>query len=221
MKKHNLIALCSLALLSSSAFASSDQSGFYVLGAVGTTGMDDGGYTEDAEDTVRLNGNDPYFKTELEGKGVTKLYSAGYQINRIVGIEATYTDYGHINARTHHDSVKVFDPESFSVSANLGYSFHNGLRPFAKIGLSYVDLGQDDSQNSAIKNPNKLGGVHVGAGVEYALDLGENNGNLLFRTGVEGDIVNAEMKQKSPNNFYDDNYSWSLATLYAGVGYRF
>ncbi|GAD88454.1 outer membrane protein [Vibrio halioticoli] len=223
MKKYNLVALCGIALLSSSAFASSDPSGFYVLGAVGTTGIDDGGYTDDFNDNVNIS--QPSFDSELETKGSTKTYSMGYQINRIVGVEATYMDYGRINlnqksAGVSTGSSQVFAPESFSVSANLGYSFHNGLRPFAKIGISYIDFGVEDAGNSSFKDINGHGGIHIGAGVEYALDLGENHGNVLFRTGVEGDIANVEL-EGSQGAFIEDNYNWSIATLYAGVGYRF
>ncbi|CAM4164860.1 outer membrane protein [Vibrio neonatus] len=221
MKKYNLVALCGIALLSSSAFASSDPSGFYVLGAVGTTGIDDGGYIDDLNDQKNLQ--DPTFDSEFKTKGSTKTYSMGYQINRIVGVEATYMDYGRINLSTNDHSIgseQVFAPESFSVSANLGYSFHNGLRPFAKIGISYIDFHSSETDQPPFKNINEHGGIHIGAGVEYALDLGENHGNVLFRTGVEGDIASMETTDNS-GPLIEEDYDWSIATLYAGVGYRF
>ncbi|OBT14796.1 hypothetical protein A9264_13550 [Vibrio sp. UCD-FRSSP16_10] len=220
MKKRNLITLCGLAVLSSSAFASSNPSGLYALGAVGETGMGDSGYWDDYTDSSGHMSSIDH--VEFEGKGATQLYSLGYQINRVVGVEATYMNYGNIDAKVNHkDSYSVYDPESFSVSANLGYSFHNGLRPFAKVGLSYVDLGTTDDIISPIKGSDKRGGIHIGAGVEYALDLGENHGNVLFRTGVEGDVVNIDINEKTEHGAVEGDYDWALVTVYAGVGYRF
>ncbi|WP_261816938.1 outer membrane protein [Vibrio gallicus] len=225
MKKYNLVALCGLALLSSSAFASSDPSGFYLLGGLGSTGIEDGGFTDDTAQSGNWQNPGTYHDAELEGKGSTQLYSMGYQINRIVGVEATYMDYGNINANLQenkqHYSNKLFDPYSLSVSANLGYTFHNGLRPFAKVGLSYINLGQKDLIDGPIKDSDQIGGLHLGVGVEYALDLGENHGNLLFRTGLEGDVFTAEIQDANSSYAVDDDYAWSIATLYAGVGYRF
>ncbi|GAD80410.1 outer membrane beta-barrel protein [Vibrio ezurae] len=220
MKKYNLAVLCGLALLSSSAFASSDPSGFYAVGAIGTTGFDDGGFADDFNDSANLINPNP--RVEFDPTGSTQIYSLGYQINRIVGVETTYMKYGDINTKESGQSTRAFSPESLSVSANLGYTFDNGLRPFAKIGLSYIDFGEQDSVNSTFKDLDGHGGIHIGTGVEYALDLGENKGNILFRTGIEGDIANVEVKDsRSLGALVDDNYNWSILSLYAGVGYRF
>ena len=55
----------------------------------------------------------------------------GYKFNRVAGIEVDYLDYGES------------DVTSITGQANISYTFHNGLRPFALLGLSFINLKQE------------------------------------------------------------------------------
>ncbi len=95
----------------------------------------------------------------LDSSGMGYNLYGGYQFNRIVGVELGYTDYAN-----YKNSTDKLSPTSISVSANLGYTFDNTIRPFVLAGLSSVDLnansgaGYDDDSGT---------GFHFGVGVEY------------------------------------------------------
>ncbi|CAK3712131.1 exported hypothetical protein [Vibrio crassostreae] len=108
------------------------DSGFYLGGAIGTTGIDDGGLYNDSLVPITVDADDETFKI-----------IAGYQFNRIVALEAQYTNYGDVVAKNAlNQSTYTWSPTAFSISANLGYTFENGIRPFGIIGLSTIDLDQ-------------------------------------------------------------------------------
>ena len=102
----------------------------------------------------------------------------GYQFNRIVGIELGYTDYADYEAF----STKVLSPTSFSVAANVGYTFDNSIRPFVTAGLSYVDL---NSKGSSYIDDDAGAGFHFS--VEYTPVE-----NLTLRLISQADAVNIE-----------------------------
>ena len=95
----------------------------------------------------------------LDSSGMGYNLYGGYQFNRIVGVELGYNDYAN-----YKNSTDKLSPTSISVSANLGYTFDNTIRPFVLAGLSSVDL----NANSAAGYDDDSGtGFHFGVGVEY------------------------------------------------------
>ncbi|WP_372225237.1 porin family protein [Vibrio lentus] len=95
----------------------------------------------------------------LDSSGMGYNLYGGYQFNRIVGVELGYNDYAN-----YKNSTDKLAPTSISVSANLGYTFDNTIRPFVLAGLSSVDL----NANSAAGYDDDSGtGFHFGVGVEY------------------------------------------------------
>ncbi|MEZ9348090.1 porin family protein [Vibrio splendidus] len=130
----------------------------------------------------------------------------GYQFNRIVGIELGYTDY----ADYEKFGTKVLSPTSFSVAANLGYTFDNSIRPFVTAGLSYVDL---NSKGSSIDDDSGAG-FHFGVGVEYTPVE-----NLTLRLISQADAVNIEFFGPNGNRLASRDVAFSTVTL--GASYNF
>ena len=124
-----MIGITALILVSSVVNAeiiesAEDMSGFYLGAGIGDTTFDSHDF-----DTSGVDDSDK-----------TSKIIAGMQFGRIFALEGQYTQYGDLK-----DDFGSWSPVSISVSANLGYSFSNGLRPFgviSVIGLSAVDLGQ-------------------------------------------------------------------------------
>jgi len=95
----------------------------------------------------------------------------GYQFNKIIAVEAAYTDYGSFSdtaPKVVQPGQATFDsdPSSLSLYANAGYTFSNGLRPFGQIGLGYLMVNGSDSLD-AIGIDDSMS-VRFGLGVEYA-----------------------------------------------------
>lgn len=61
------------------------------------------------------------------GNGSSVKFMAGYQFSRVFALEGQYTKYGDI---TESLSDYSWSPTAVSLTANLGYTFRNGLRPF-------------------------------------------------------------------------------------------
>ncbi|UPQ86918.1 porin family protein [Vibrio sinaloensis] len=131
------------AAFSMQVYAASSQS--YIGGAYGV---------KQSEDLDGITANSSH-------SGIAYSIYGGYRFNRVVGIETSYTDYGDISA----DGHTAFSPTSLSASANLGYSFDNGLRPFALVGLSYVDTNASSEMPLASDSE---AGFHLGIGLEYS-----------------------------------------------------
>jgi len=112
-----------------------------------------------------------YDSADLSDADVGYIVYAGYQFNKIIAVEAAYTDYGSFSdtVQKAYAPGKVTlesDPSSVSVYANAGYTFSNGFRPFGQIGVGYLmvngsratdAIGIDDSMS-----------MRFGLGVEYA-----------------------------------------------------
>ncbi|MCP5078575.1 MAG: porin family protein [Psychromonas sp.] len=149
-----------------------------------------------------------YEKRKIEGNSF-KIYG-GYQFNKIIAIEATYTDYGEIEGYVYNmfsDNQPVQQsPHAFSVAANAGYSFENGLRPFALVGISYLTL---DSNHPDLFTDNRIA-IKYGLGVDYAPSALKG---LQLRVAYESDIYFSS----------DDDVDievFSLGAIYAGVSYK-
>lgn len=186
--------LLSLAVISAFAQANdqsttttNDVSGFYLGGGLGTTTVEtDANWYNDP----RLDSSDNSYKL-----------IAGYQINRIVGIETQYTRYGDIYSKN-LATRQYIKPENFAVMANLGYTFDSGWRPFGTIGLGKTEL-------SAFGDSLKETSVHVGVGGEYSP---KELKNLNFRLAYEVDSAKFDKL---------DDTTVTLGTFYLGASYKF
>lgn len=186
--KKAVILLLALGSIQAQANDSKDVSGFYLGGGIGNTTYSD---------------DDPF--TQLDGDGTTFKLIGGYQFNRIVGVEAQYTDYGDIKLK--HTPLDL-DVNSVSVAANIGYTFDNGLRPFATLGLGYISvdipegLGPDEDELL----------LRVGAGLEYTP---HQLSNITFRAAYEMDHFNVDSTRSSKDT------DIQIGSFYAGATFKF
>nr|AEC47888.1 Omp1 [Moritella viscosa] len=196
MKSITVLGALAAIALTTSVQANQDVSGFYLGGGAGST-------------TVNLDEKNYALDEDTDGK--TLKFITGYQFNRIVAIEAQYTKYGEITPDkniTRDGKLYTWDATTFSVSANLGYTFQNGLRPFGIIGLSSLDLGQS---SKALKDDNATA-VHLGAGLEYtpaALS------GVSFRVGYEAELFAIEEDASS------EDIDFLVGSLYVAATYKF
>ena len=195
MKK--LIGLATLLLATSAAHANVQQNfdedltpkynGFYVGAGLGSTTMDS---------------SDDYLISDAPTDGQTIKVLAGYQFSKVFALEGQYTKYSQIG-----NSVYSLSPTSFSLSANLGYSFDNGLRPFGILGVSVLDL----DESGQILQDDSSGALRVGLGLEYApVQL---NG-LAIRVGYEVDAFAIEYSSST-------TYDYTLEAFYVSASYKF
>ncbi|WP_392340106.1 porin family protein [Moritella marina] len=188
MKSITTLSTLAALLLATNVQANQDVSGFYLGAGVGST---------DAELEQDSHSVSP------STDGSTLKFIGGYQFNRIVAIEAQYTSYGEVKL----DSSYKWEPTTISLAANLGYTFENGLRPFAVIGLSSLDL----DQNAKFINDSNATAVRFGAGLEYtpaALS------GISFRAGYEGDAFSVEVPGESDTDVL-------IGSVYVAASYKF
>jgi len=144
-----------------------------------------------------------------------KVYS-GYQFNKIIAVEVTYSDYGdtegYVYSFFNNKQTVKQSPTSFAVAANAGYSFSNGLRPFGLLGLSYVSL---NSSYAFLDTDNPIA-IKWGFGLEYAPTQLKG---VQLRVAYEADSYFAEA-----DTFWSSDTDIDVFTLnsfYAGVSYKF
>ncbi|MCK8084307.1 porin family protein [Vibrio sp. 1CM8B] len=143
IKKKSALALGLIGLVSLPTFAAGIDGGAYVGGGLSV-----------------YQGSDTDGAPSLDSSGMGYNLYGGYQFNRIVGVELGYNDYAN-----YKNSYEDLSPTSISVSANLGYTFDNTIRPFVLAGLSSVDLNA--SSGSGFDDDSGTG-FHFGVGVEYS-----------------------------------------------------
>ena len=180
--------------LSVQAETSNNQkvSGFYIGGGIGNP-------------SGELDGED----IELKDKSYHVV--AGYQEGRIFAWEMQYVKYGK-------DADDFFDPSSFSISANVGYTFSSGLRPFAVLGLGVTDTNVPSPPFGVIVVDSDLS-YHYGVGVEFSPR--QLNG-MTFRLAHEADFVNIETRVYGGFNSWSETiYDVDLSSTYAAAIYKF
>ena len=145
------------------------------------------------------NKSDKYSETKTAYR-----FIGGYQFNRIIGVEFDYTDYADYG---------VSSPTSVTAQANLGYTFHNGLRIFTLQGLSRVDFNATDA---LFFKDDSATAWRTGGGLEFAprtLD------GLAFRATVTYDIMAFDSIDKGLN--YNYSNFMLLRNLNVGITYKF
>ncbi|WP_089137916.1 outer membrane beta-barrel protein [Vibrio rumoiensis] len=177
--------------------------GFYIGGGVGAAAF----ASPDLEDDVDDGDIDGVDDINFDSSGLAYNLYAGYQFNRVVALELSYNNYADtkISARSSisksSSSIPVgkFSTDGMSLSANLGYTFDNGLRPFALAGLGYIDAPNDDGVAS----------FHGGLGLDYTPTALQS---LTFRAAYQFDAYEIDA---------DDDYVAISGMITAGVAYRF
>ncbi|NOJ07676.1 porin family protein [Vibrio splendidus] len=199
-----------------SAFAANNviaaDSGFYLGGAIGSSGIDDGGLVSSTTAPVTFEAEDNSYRL-----------IAGYKFNRIVSLELQYTDYGDVVAKNRADKSDGFTwtPQIASVAANVGYTFGNGLRPFGTIGLSSVDLDMKfaDGSSPTSSNFDDTGtGVRYGVGIEFTPP---KLSKLNLRLGYEADAFTIETYEGAFAQKRKVERDIVLDSFYVGATYNF
>jgi len=202
MKK--TIGLVALVLATSTAHANVQQDfnedltpkykGFYLGAGLGSTTFDSLDSLDFKDDDVKEDGN-------------TIKFIAGYQFGKVFALEGQYTKYGDVYFPEINENY-YWTPTAISLTANLGYTFDNGLRPFGLIGISAIDLGQSLQMNLDDKGV----GLRYGLGLEYAPPALKG---LSARVGYEVDMFSIEYKHSGVTQDY------TLGSFYASVAYKF
>ncbi|NRF12908.1 outer membrane beta-barrel protein [Vibrio coralliilyticus] len=198
MKKILLLAALLPAVASAQTFER-----FYVGAGLGSTDFDERKIFEGENAISAPYSTDP---------GNTVKFIAGYQINRIVSVEAQYTNYGDVKFTfPEGNSQFKFEHTSVTVAANLGYTFDNGVRPFTTIGLGSMSIdtpGLSDSGST----------YRLGLGLDYTpVQLG----GVSFRAAYEVDYYEVEVT--TSNGFFSTTktYDPSIGAFYLAATYRF
>ena len=215
----NKSILSAVLLLSSftihTASASVLDSGFYLGSAIGSSDIDDDGLVSKSNSAKTAT---------FEAKDNAYRIMAGYKFNRIASIEAQYTDYGDVvghNAKINFARSYNFSwaPKVISLSANLGYTFDNGLRPFGVVGLSSIDLDSKEGRYSLsqIKSDADTG-ARVGLGLEYTPPKAPT---FSMRLGYEADVFDAEINETRLGTNKTYKKTVTLDSFYFGAMYTF
>ncbi|MEZ8331112.1 porin family protein [Vibrio splendidus] len=190
--KKSALALGLIGLVSLPTFAAGIDGGAYVGGGLSV-----------------YQGSDTDSAPSLDSSGMGYNLYGGYQFNRIVGVELGYNDYAD-----YKNSTDKLSPTSISVSANVGYTFDNTIRPFVLAGLSSVDL----NANSAAGYDDDSGtGFHFGVGVEYSPVE-----HLTLRLISQADAVSVEDSyQISGSTLSTDDHTLAFNSVSFGGSYDF
>jgi len=192
MKSITVLGALAAIALTANVQANQDVSGFYLGAGVGST-------------HANFSSNSSSFNSSTDGAALKLI--GGYQFNRIVAIETQYTSYGKV-ILTSRDS---WEPKTISLAANLGYTFDNGLRPFATVGISSLDLNQKIQTLGLLLDDGNATALRFGAGLEYtpaALS------GVSFRAGYEGDAFSIESAGTSDTTVI-------LGSFYVAASYKF
>ncbi len=208
MKKIALIA--SALLVSGSLYAEPIKGAYVGLGA-GSSVFNDGGVKDDLNDAIAPSkvGYD-YADTGL------KMYG-GYQFNKVVAVELSYTNYGKYDMDYAGYNLEL-NPTAISVAVNVGYNLgSNGqYRPFVIAGVSSVSFGENG--NLKAYDSDSVTAFRFGVGYEYSPVALKH---MSFRVAYEGDFYS--LIDANPNNDagYSDTYAQSMSMLYVGASYKF
>ncbi len=191
-----------------SLIAKPELSGFYIGLGAGASKY----WNAIIEDDDNGNGSISYI-SDFESKNTAvKIYS-GVHINRIIGVEVSYTDYGNVTPKAGSGLTASLSPRATAVAANIGYTFDTGLRAFAIAGLSVIDLRQSE----ALFNDDHRLGFRYGFGGEYQPSTATG---LTFRLAYEADMYSATLSSIH-NNLDNSAYLSQIGTLYLGAAYKF
>jgi hypothetical protein len=212
--KKVMASLATTLIVAGGAYAETpnDGSGFYMGAALGASGyyatfFDSSYNMDDPDDTYVVSAS------SLNDTDVGYLLYAGYQINKIIGVEFSYTDYGRFEYKKYYQ-----EPKAVAMYANAGYTFLNGqLRPFGNLGLGYLNKNQSDRYYDLEE---KFVTMHFGIGGDYYPTVLKGLG---FRAAMETDVfvdkvtaVDEDTDKRSTESLWQE-----YVLFYAGVQYKF
>ena len=214
--KKVLVSLATAFLLANGAYAQdemrNDGRGFYLGAGLGVssyqvTYLDDSYNLYDSDDNYVVEAD------SLDDSDMGYLFYAGYQFNKIIGIEASYTDYGRFEYRKSYR-----EPKAAALYANAGYSFFDGqLRPFGNLGFGYLWQKQSERYYDF---DDAFATLHTGLGVEYYPSVLKGLG---FRAAYESDFHVERVRSVDEDTDEVTRESlWQDYTLfYFGLQYKF
>lgn len=207
MKK--IVMLAAATLMLTASLNAEPVKGAYVGLGFGTSQFSDGGYGDD----VKVAYPAQSFSDNYNDSGY-KLYG-GYQFNKVIAVEASYTKYGTYSFDAYNGNSMVLNPVSLSIAANIGYNFgeKNEFRPFAIIGLSALNL--DETGSADVYSTESGAAVRFGLGFEYAP---ASLSGVGFRIAYEGDYFAVD---SDVNTATIKSYTQSTNLLYIGAQYKF
>jgi hypothetical protein len=161
---------------------------------------------------------------DLDDNDLGYLFYAGYQFNKIIGVEASYTDYGAFSGSISGANLDKFtkDPYAIAVAANAGYTFFNAqLRPFGLLGLAYLNTQQSETYDRQ-EVTNESVALHSGLGVEYYPTVLKGFG---VRAAYTTDFIvdsDYETFEGDTGTTVKTTSMWQYySLLYVGVQYKF
>jgi len=181
--------------------ADEEGRGFYGGIGFGSTAFEDDGFVKEEQPTVKGD-------LSVKDKGA-KVY-LGYQVNKIVGLELGFTDYGSFYAEDYVHKTKSTD-----IAVNVGYTFLEGtLRPYMLVGLGYIfnDFPHNDVPSISINSLSS----HIGLGLDYTPVFTSGFG---IRVAFEADGYTYGIEQGGTDTVKE--YQQTLGILYLGVHYKY
>ncbi|RZP61098.1 outer membrane beta-barrel protein [Vibrio vulnificus] len=116
----------------------------------------------------------------------------GLKFNRVAALEAQYVTYGK-------PENLAGDVKSYSVMANLGYTFDIGLKPFVNLGVGIAGLSRDRSKETDARPL-----LRYGFGLDYTPQIIPA---LTIRLASETDSISME----------DDDGTFKANSVYLGL----
>lgn len=222
MKKQMIALSATMLLLTTSLLAEekSTAEGYY-LGLGGGVSFD-GAFLSNGH--YFDNGSSTYDVGTLSDISGGFLLYGGYQFNKIIAVEASYTYYGSFSDSAHIESTAQTEtfsskPQSGALYANAGYTFTNGLRPFGQLGLGYMNSHTSSSLDN-LDFADKFMTMHWGLGLEYAPQTFKGFG---LRVAVSGDTyMDYSYDAKDDNGITESAILIrNSEMLYVGAQYKF
>lgn len=137
----------------------------------------------------------------------------GYDVNDVLSLEAGVRYYGENKYSFSGEHLGKIKPTTFSLSANIGYDFVSGLRPYITVGgvFSKVDSSGDIGLDS-----NSQMGLRYGLGLDY---IYSSMKNITWKLAYE--VENITLETSSLEGGDKMNFNFELKSLYAGISYNF
>lgn len=211
MKKVVILITC---LLLGASLNADTVKGPYIGVGYGGTNFDDGGHADDLNTYAINNAITTRVSLNTNSTGY-KIYG-GYQFNKIIALEASYTKYGKFSRDYTTGNKAIINPYVLSLSANLGYNLgrNNELRPFAKLGVASFNADESGDVNAYVDDT--ITTFHYGFGVDYNPEFLKGFG---FRMAYEADMFSAKSSNTAPE--FKSHYTQYAGIYYFGVHYKF
>ena len=213
-----LLSILSTSVMSTEILDNSSAKGFYIGIGAGKSNnilfLIEGNYNNSDPDNTTYTFN----SSSLNEDDIGYIFYAGYQINKIIAVEAAYTEYGYFKTI---ELTKEYSqsPRSLAIYANASYIFlNNQLRPFGNLGLGYLQKNQSQSY-VGLDFKEEISTIHYGIGFDYFPTTFKGIG---FRTAFSGDISIDNIYTENDNNTTESKTLWQAYSLfYLGVEYKF